>query len=124
MGTQLAQAWRGSAQASDPEASVAAADFPFCSEQDLERRDAVIAASRSHWDQNKAKELSLGPTLGRKVVVSNFRSRDGLSQVPKLMITDSTGHKFMTLTEEDFDAIVENLPKIKSELFRYAKKLS
>ncbi|CAK0793094.1 unnamed protein product, partial [Prorocentrum cordatum] len=69
--------------------------------------------AKSSWKENESREVTLGSPLDRKVLVSNFRSGDGLRRVPKLMIKDSTGRRFMTLTEKDFKAIVANLPKIK-----------
>lgn len=49
---------------------------------------------------------------GRKLFVSNLRSKDGRRLEPKLTMLDSTGKRWMTLTKRDF----EQLMKWKKEL--------
>ena len=39
-------------------------DFFGCTDNDLEERDAAIAASRKAYEEHRAEELSLGPPIG------------------------------------------------------------
>ena len=41
-----------------------ARDFFGCSQEDLDQRDAAISASRAKYEQQRSKELSLGPPIG------------------------------------------------------------
>ncbi|CAE7709864.1 TSA 417 [Symbiodinium sp. KB8] len=105
-------------------ASVNPRHFFGCSEEELAARDAAMASGRASYERAREKEMSLGPPLGRKVYVSNLRSKDGRTRVPKLTITDSTGQKFMTLTKRDFEQLMSWKPEIQQELVKYEKKLT
>mmetsp|Transcript_9161 Transcript_9161/g.23964 ORF Transcript_9161/g.23964 Transcript_9161/m.23964 type:complete len:191 (-) Transcript_9161:191-763(-) len=96
----------------------------LCTEDELERRDAAIAGSKAVYESWRSKEMNFGPPFGRKLWVGNLRTADGDAVVPKLTIVDGDGHTRMTLTEEDFEAIVKLLPKIKDEFIKYHKKLN
>eukprot|EP00435_Cladocopium_sp_Y103_P029095 s2736_g7.t1 len=98
-------------------------DFFGCSQEDLDRRDAAISASRAKHDLHRSKELSLGPPIGRKIYVSNLRSKDGRKRVPKLTILDSEGTKWMTLTKADVEQIMKWKDELNKELIKYQKKL-
>lgn len=98
-------------------------DFFGCSQEDLDHRDAAISASRAKYDQHRSKELSLGPPIGRKIYVSNLRSKDGRKRVPKLTILDSEGNKWITLTKADVEQIMKWKDELNKELIRYQKKL-
>ncbi|CAE7430674.1 unnamed protein product [Symbiodinium sp. CCMP2592] len=98
--------------------------FFGCSEEELAARDAAMASGRASYERAREKEMSLGPPLGRKVYVSNLRSKDGRTRVPKLTITDSTGQTFMTLTKRDFEQLMSWKPEIQQELVKYEKKLT
>ncbi|CAE7630705.1 PTAC2 [Symbiodinium sp. CCMP2456] len=98
--------------------------FFGCSEEELAARDAAMASGRASYERAREKEMSLGPPLGRKVYVSNLRSKDGRTRVPKLTITDSTGQKFMTLTKRDFEQLMSWKPEIQQEMVKYEKKLT
>eukprot|EP00439_Symbiodinium_sp_Y106_P054377 s1524_g7.t1 len=89
--------------------------FFGCSEEELAARDAAMASGRASYERAREKEMSLGPPLGRKVYVSNLRSKDGRTRVPKLTITDSTGQTFMTLTKRDFEQLMSWKPEIQQE---------
>ncbi|CAE8641112.1 unnamed protein product [Polarella glacialis] len=93
------------------------------SDEEIASRDSNVGDTRAAYEQRKAAEVSLGPPFGRKVYVSNLRQKDGRTRVPKLTITDSSGAKWMTLSEADFEEIVKLMPKIKDEIIRYQKKL-
>ncbi|CAE7767319.1 PTAC2 [Symbiodinium necroappetens] len=97
-------------------ASVNPRHFFGCSEEELAARDAAMASGRASYERAREKEMSLGPPLGRKVYVSNLRSKDGRTRVPKLTITDSTGQKFMTLTKRDFEQLMSWKPEIQQDL--------
>mmetsp|Transcript_24791 Transcript_24791/g.51522 ORF Transcript_24791/g.51522 Transcript_24791/m.51522 type:complete len:142 (+) Transcript_24791:37-462(+) len=96
----------------------------LCDAEELARRDAGRAGDRAAYEGRCAKQVSLGDPLDRQMIVANLRTKDGRRRVPKLMIKDSEGQKWMSLTEEDFEAIVKFLPKIKTEIIRYQKKLT
>mmetsp|Transcript_19129 Transcript_19129/g.25695 ORF Transcript_19129/g.25695 Transcript_19129/m.25695 type:complete len:143 (-) Transcript_19129:105-533(-) len=96
----------------------------LCDAEELARRDAARAGDRAAYEGRCGKQVSLGDTLDRQIYVANLRTKDGRRRVPKLMMLDSEGHKWMSLTEEDFEAIVKFLPKIKTEIIKYQKKLS
>eukprot|EP00747_Dinoflagellata_sp_TGD_P185746 gnl/TRDRNA2_/TRDRNA2_42447_c0_seq1.p1 gnl/TRDRNA2_/TRDRNA2_42447_c0~~gnl/TRDRNA2_/TRDRNA2_42447_c0_seq1.p1 ORF type:complete len:166 (+),score=18.13 gnl/TRDRNA2_/TRDRNA2_42447_c0_seq1:74-499(+) len=95
-----------------------------CTTEEIERRDAERELDRKAYQKCRDAEESLGPPFNRKIFVANFRSQDGSRRVPKIQINDSTDRKIMTITEKDFEEIVKNLPKIKTELIRYGKKLT
>ncbi|CAJ1371668.1 unnamed protein product [Effrenium voratum] len=97
--------------------------FP-CSEEDLAARDKALAGLRDTFEQRKGRQLSLGPPLGRKVFVSNLRSKDGRELVPKLTILDSSGVKWMTLTKRDFEQIIKWKDEINQEIIRFKKQMS
>ena len=58
---------------------------------------------------------------GRKLFVSNLRSKDGRRLEPKLTMLDSTGKRWMTLTKRDFEQIMKCLEPIR-HLFIYLKR--
>mmetsp|Transcript_41006 Transcript_41006/g.76241 ORF Transcript_41006/g.76241 Transcript_41006/m.76241 type:complete len:149 (+) Transcript_41006:44-490(+) len=95
-----------------------------CSEEELQQRDSAIAADRSVYEQRREKQMPLGPPLGRKIFVSNLRSKDGRKRVPKLTITDSSGVKFMTLSKRDFEQLMSWKEEITQELVKFDRKLS
>mmetsp|Transcript_45586 Transcript_45586/g.90391 ORF Transcript_45586/g.90391 Transcript_45586/m.90391 type:complete len:145 (+) Transcript_45586:47-481(+) len=95
----------------------------LCNHKDLADRDVALAAGRDRFDSWRGAEMSLGTPLGRKLYVGNLRSADGHKRVPKLVILDSSGKKWMSLSEEDFKHIEKELPRIKDEIIKYRKKL-
>eukprot|EP00927_Polykrikos_kofoidii_P027606 TRINITY_DN24220_c0_g1_i1.p2 TRINITY_DN24220_c0_g1~~TRINITY_DN24220_c0_g1_i1.p2 ORF type:complete len:189 (+),score=26.99 TRINITY_DN24220_c0_g1_i1:50-568(+) len=95
-----------------------------CTIEELQQRDEALAESRARFSRWEDTKLSLGKPFGRKVWVGNFRSKEGDRRVTKLMITDSAGKKWMTLTEGDVADIQEKLKFIKPEMIRYGKKLT
>ncbi len=44
-------------------------DFFGCTENELEERDAAIAASRKAYEEHRAEELSLGPPIGASEIL-------------------------------------------------------
>eukprot|EP00930_Biecheleria_cincta_P076873 TRINITY_DN64100_c0_g1_i1.p1 TRINITY_DN64100_c0_g1~~TRINITY_DN64100_c0_g1_i1.p1 ORF type:complete len:147 (+),score=25.60 TRINITY_DN64100_c0_g1_i1:20-460(+) len=92
--------------------------------QEIERRDQALADARAAYEKSRGAGATLGLPMNRKLYVANLRSKDGRSRVPKLTITDSSGAKWMTLSEADFEAFVKFMPKIKEEIIKYNKKLS
>mmetsp|Transcript_109653 Transcript_109653/g.338488 ORF Transcript_109653/g.338488 Transcript_109653/m.338488 type:complete len:150 (-) Transcript_109653:84-533(-) len=96
----------------------------LCDGAELARRDAAVARSRSEYEACSGRRVTLGDPLDRQMYVANLRTADGRRRVPKLMMLDSERHRWMSLTEDDFEAIVKLLPKIKAEIVKYKKKLS
>lgn len=51
-------------------------------------------AKGSHWDPSTATFAAAPAFAGRKMFVSNLRTKDGRKRVPKLTILDSSGVKW------------------------------
>eukprot|EP00929_Paragymnodinium_shiwhaense_P076466 TRINITY_DN39325_c0_g1_i1.p1 TRINITY_DN39325_c0_g1~~TRINITY_DN39325_c0_g1_i1.p1 ORF type:complete len:165 (-),score=43.23 TRINITY_DN39325_c0_g1_i1:32-526(-) len=94
----------------------------LCSWEELEKRDAAVAAGRADRDKFQSKQASIGQPFDRKVYVANLRTKKGL--VPKMVITDGEGVQRFAFTEADVEALSKLLPTIKAEFIRYGKKLT